>query len=951
MYAREVRLGLVLYGGVSLAVYENGVARELYHAVRGDGIYGLLKELTDSDIVVDIVSGTSAGGVNGVMLSYALANNKDFTLVGDLWRDQADIDQLLRKERDDDAQSILDSDWYEKRLEECFERLRKTSAPDAPAPSRVHELDLFVTGTDAQGAISTVYDDEGHSIDVKNHRALFQLSYRAGRITHDAKNNFETARPSSLARLCRLTSCFPVAFAPVSVGDDDEELYIWRGSKGPAVYLDGGILNNKPFTSTIDAINRRTANRDVERFLIYVEPDPEKFEKPAPGQIPTPPAAAQAAVLALVSVPGYQSISADLAAIEAHNERAGRIVSVLAPIGPAKQVAPAAFSPAEVCPPNPDPADTYLNSRLIQLRDQAVAGILNAPNGRGLLTGAERHSARILVESFNYWAGSASDTLRDFDVYFRQRRTQRLSKALMKLHKTTPEQGGGAQSGAATDVWDAVNHFFKLYEILEWAMKASVDETEFGWKDLASSVPDVDLIFDEGRRGDILGPVSAAQWGKVKSTLSALLDTTGIDVPAKPDKDGRARFHLALKARLRSLPESPAAGNLLLVVDEAFAAVLRALPDDEVGNLLRGEYSRFLDFDRLVFPLLFGTEFETTDSIRVVRFSPLDAQRGLSVGNVDEKVCGRTLGAFGGFFKKSWRANDIMTGRMDAACQLVECILTRERLAKVGPAERFDAARVREFFENISQGGAQQLAGALNEYLADPARATTEQWNALVDKLVLAAQAEIVQEEWPRVLECAIEQEYQWGRYRRNDAPPENPYDLEHLNWARARKKPDRVLVALAYEAIKAGRIPEFRAGQIAGHPFADEIPEPILTELGLLGAIRASKSLAASLPENRRGLVRKNILYKWVVSRLLPFAYNWAAIRRRDPDSVIVINTVVPTACITVFLLGIILWIDPLQWKPDLKIRLVTTVAPALFCLIWIWIFTLRRGRHRPER
>jgi hypothetical protein len=40
----------------------------------GLGFYELISELIDSDIVVDIISGTSACGVNGVMLAYALAN-------------------------------------------------------------------------------------------------------------------------------------------------------------------------------------------------------------------------------------------------------------------------------------------------------------------------------------------------------------------------------------------------------------------------------------------------------------------------------------------------------------------------------------------------------------------------------------------------------------------------------------------------------------------------------------------------------------------------------------------------------------------------------------------------------------------------------------------------------------------------------------------------------------
>ena len=56
----------------------NGVANEFFNAVKGRGPYRLLKALTDSDIVVDIVSGTSAGGINGVLLSYALSNDREF---------------------------------------------------------------------------------------------------------------------------------------------------------------------------------------------------------------------------------------------------------------------------------------------------------------------------------------------------------------------------------------------------------------------------------------------------------------------------------------------------------------------------------------------------------------------------------------------------------------------------------------------------------------------------------------------------------------------------------------------------------------------------------------------------------------------------------------------------------------------------------------------------------
>src|SRR5512147_1507502 len=97
----EVRLAVVLYGGVSLAVYIHGVTREILNLVRaskqfhadpgpetpseaaraGDStaVYmDLLRELSseiDLRVVVDLISGASAGGINGVMLARALAHD------------------------------------------------------------------------------------------------------------------------------------------------------------------------------------------------------------------------------------------------------------------------------------------------------------------------------------------------------------------------------------------------------------------------------------------------------------------------------------------------------------------------------------------------------------------------------------------------------------------------------------------------------------------------------------------------------------------------------------------------------------------------------------------------------------------------------------------------------------------------------------------------------------
>src|SRR5690349_17528652 len=115
----EVRLAVVLYGGVSLAVYIHGVTREILNLVRasklfhanppsspgaaapaGDSTaiyYELLRKLApeiDLRVVVDLISGASAGGINGVMLGKAIAHDLPLEPHRELWLRNADVTSL-----------------------------------------------------------------------------------------------------------------------------------------------------------------------------------------------------------------------------------------------------------------------------------------------------------------------------------------------------------------------------------------------------------------------------------------------------------------------------------------------------------------------------------------------------------------------------------------------------------------------------------------------------------------------------------------------------------------------------------------------------------------------------------------------------------------------------------------------------------------------------------------
>jgi patatin-related protein len=115
MREKELRLALICYGGVSLAIYMHGVTREIWHMVRAsrafhdaapaargsESVYhDLLAEMsqvsgTKLRVLTDIIAGSSAGGINGIFLSQAIVTGQSLEPLTDMWLEMADVDVLL----------------------------------------------------------------------------------------------------------------------------------------------------------------------------------------------------------------------------------------------------------------------------------------------------------------------------------------------------------------------------------------------------------------------------------------------------------------------------------------------------------------------------------------------------------------------------------------------------------------------------------------------------------------------------------------------------------------------------------------------------------------------------------------------------------------------------------------------------------------------------------------
>jgi len=118
MRHKELRIALICYGGISLAVYMHGVTKEIWKLARAsrdfhagapsgtgaEAIYREMLELLANEhelrlrVLPDILTGASAGGINAVFLAQAIHSGQSLDPLTDLWLETADVDRLLDPE-------------------------------------------------------------------------------------------------------------------------------------------------------------------------------------------------------------------------------------------------------------------------------------------------------------------------------------------------------------------------------------------------------------------------------------------------------------------------------------------------------------------------------------------------------------------------------------------------------------------------------------------------------------------------------------------------------------------------------------------------------------------------------------------------------------------------------------------------------------------------------------
>ena len=683
----EVRFAVVLYGGVSLAIYMNGIAQELLRMVRGSSdlpdedltpgelIYrDLSRELAGprggrKRFVIDIISGTSAGGINGVALAKALVvGSPDVDVLRRAWTEDADIGQLLNDRVISASglrrtESLLDGGHMYDVLRRTINGIQGNGRPLSEM------VDLFVTATDLQGLPAPIHLT-GARLDEKIHKTVFHFAYDGGR---QGRNDFTPEYDAMLAFAARCTSSFPVAFPPMRFSDmpRDAQRPEYAGFFLPGwahedrLFADGGYLDNRPFSHAIDLIPFRPTTLPGERKLIFVDPFPRGDL--AAEAAPQPVDFLQNARLAASTLPRNEVIRDDIRAITRMNGRLERLGALQARWARDQREAARRGLPVAE-PPKPP------NLELLDLADLVRAGYgsayplyhhLRVYDTTDCLTGIvarlagfapDSDEALYLRQILRAWRDdhfasyhepglqTESTFLSRHDVGFRLRRLSHLRARIDAGLEPDPDAPQPAQSRAAL-------------RQLRWL----VEDELAAMRRLAVPLrADAEKLLSRAEIETLTGRI-AAEYGAAMQ-LATLKDRYARARAVYEEEEVRPLVDMAL-ARLGEQTRA--------AFDQGSARIRAELTRLGLDDLQQ-VYDGFHWHDVTTYPFLEGSDAQEHAEVQVFRISPADS----ALNPNPDKLAGIAVGAFGGFLNRDWREHDILWGRLDGAERIVAALMS-----------------------------------------------------------------------------------------------------------------------------------------------------------------------------------------------------------------------------------------------------------------------------------
>jgi patatin-related protein len=762
MHEKELRLALVCYGGISLAVYMHGVTKEILKLVRAAKFYHDVRERaltqdlsypdvnddaqreTDTEtvyfdllkiighklhlrVIVDVIAGSSAGGINGIALARALAHDLPLDAHRAMWLELADITELMdaktiagrwskpylqpllwqinrgalqKIDSDHEVRSkvstFLRSRWFRPpfsgerfsgMLLDAFELMEQPQQTPGNSLMPVdHQLDLFVTLTDFYGYSQSIALYDPPLIDEREHRHVLRFCYQQRR-DGQVISELDRAHIPALAFAARATSSYAGAFPPVKISEIETVLAA-RGQSWPerkaftlkqfrmiyesgadplqTSFIDGGVLNNKPFAQAIRALSGRPAHREVERFLLYLEPCPESS---LPLSTATPPGYFLTMRSALSDLLRNQPIRDELEWLSNFAERKRHL----------KQIIQAAR-----------PRIAVLVSEIISADTNTLTACAELPRWRAIAKLRAAHNAGFIYEGYvQLRILSVLDSLAGIFAAICRRGYDR--------HEHTALRHALEQWAAQQNLFEQTPHYFtddaETFNNIHWARFFTCFDVDFRIRQLRFVIRRLNELYRHPAAAAADDDHHQQQTASANPALSEFKAALYEALNSLLHRLEGDCYGNALRNQVALLAVGPAA-TIPAAIDELLPQIaagmdletqdrhidsLFDLPcwqqlDESSRRELLYAYLGFSFFDVLTLTVAQLRDLDEFDEVKVLRLSADDAV-AIRSGGARATLKGTTFGYFGGFFSRRYRENDYLWGRLHSADRLVDVVM------------------------------------------------------------------------------------------------------------------------------------------------------------------------------------------------------------------------------------------------------------------------------------
>ena len=783
MQEKELRLALVCYGGVSLAVYMHGVTKEIWRLARdsrdfcsrhADGsanalncVYREILEACQQEeqlrvrVIPDIIAGASAGGINGVFLAHAIETGQSLDPLTDLWLRCADADilidpdarplsrftkfwaapflwLLLRRRNDTVAKTVAPETREEVRRKlSNFVRARWFAPPFGGKGFSHLILDAF----DAMAANSSGQPllPEGHPLDLfvtatdfTGHQETLRLNSppEIDEIEHRLTISFPArgargrnfADPVELTFAARATASFPGAFPPFTVRELDKVVSERKRS----------WLHRAAFLARI--LPRQSGAGTAEDTVL--------IDGSVLSNAPFAPA-----IEALRDRPARRLVDRRFVYVDPSPRSDGfRLTAPARPGGNGERPLPGFFR-------------TILGAVSDIPREQPIRDNLEAIAARSARIRRMQH----IVDAMRPEIDRTVDRTLGRTLFLVRPTPARLATWRARLQQKAARAAGFAYpaygylkySGIIDELAELVlglggessplDRETMQHRLRDAFHSAGVDSLDPQGADGASDAlvlfyRNHDLVFRIRRLCFLARRLSAARElargsASAEDARAAMLEMLYDSIATYAERQHPAWFgddvrQLAGKCGsdpLRIVDAICIARDLKgldALVDERFSSAALALDPEDRRALLKA-YLGFPFFDIATLPLLQGEGLDEYDPIKVDRISPEDAST-IRSGGAAATLRGIEFNSFGAFFSRAYRENDYLWGRLHGADRLIDILLSTMPPGPLTSQERTLAWKRRAFLAILAEvePGLPAAAGEIARIRDEIARAT-----------------------------------------------------------------------------------------------------------------------------------------------------------------------------------------------------------------------------------